>query len=349
MPSIASQQLDSIHAMLGAGQRSLRLERHSLILWGTSFGGLALVSNHLLTADQIPDPATRAMAWLGLMTLLLGAVSLLDWQLTRRAKLARDELWSFVHRQVLKVWWLLLSAGVLGTFATFFYGGAYLIFPLWLVLVGLGLYVHGLFSEQTVEWVGGLLIALGVCSVLFRLDAQSLQYLAAAAFGLGMPLLALLQGRRQATSAPFWLRGAKLLLWLGVVLIPPLLAQRLADAQQPAAAPLQTLQEYTRNPLTRQTVLLPAGLSIPVHVEVSGDAFSPSASSVLPLILKRPVEVLVEHGRPTGQWRYPTGPWQHEGYPTALLIPWMRATLQPGIGPQLQVGLVVNMTARAPS
>ena len=139
MPSLAAQQIDSIHAMLASGQRSLRLERHSLVLWGVCFGGLIALSNHIITAQQIPDPTQRALAWLGLMSVVLGTVSLLDWALTRRAKRARDEFWSFIHRQVLKVWWLLLAAGVLATFATFFYGGGYLVYPLWLVLVGLGL------------------------------------------------------------------------------------------------------------------------------------------------------------------------------------------------------------------
>ena len=349
MPPLATQQLDSIQAMLGAGQRSLRLERHSLVLWGASFGGLILASDHIFTADQVPDPTHRALAWLALMGVLLGAVSLLDWQLTRQVKRARDEFWSFVHRQVLKVWWLLLTTGVLGTFATFFYGGAYLIFPLWLVLVGLGLFVHGLFSQPLVEWVGDLLIAFGVCGVLFRLDVQTLQHLAAAAFGLGMPLLALLLENGQARGSPFALRSMKLLLWLGVVLAPPLWAQRMAEAQQPAEAPLHSLAEFSRDPLPRQIVLLPAGLAVPVQIDVSGDTFAPSTQTVLPLVLKRPLEVLVDRGQLTGAWRFQGGNWHRDAWPAALLIPSIQATLQPGTGPRLRAGLVVRMAAHAPS
>ncbi|MEW6559387.1 MAG: MFS transporter permease [Pseudomonadota bacterium] len=344
MPSLAAQQIDSIHAMLASGQRSLRLERHSLVLWGVCFGGLIALSNHIITAQQIPDPTQRALAWLGLMSVVLGTVSLLDWALTRRAKRARDEFWSFIHRQVLKVWWLLLAAGVLATFATFFYGGGYLVYPLWLVLVGLGLYVHGLFSEQAVEWAGGLLIAFGVCAALFRLDVNALQCLAASAFGLGLPLLAALLERGEVR--PVWLRAANLLLWLAVVLGAPLLAQHLADASQPAPAPLRSLEQWERAPLQRQAVLLPAGLTVPVRFDVSGDLFAPSAASVLPLMLRRPVEVLAEDGHLTGAWRYPDGRWHGEPLPAAILVSDLRAELQPNAGAQVHARLHVSMTAR---
>ncbi len=108
MPQLAIQQLDSIHSMLSAGHRNLRVEQHSLVLWGTICGGLILASNRILTAEQFPVVEQRAIAWLILLALTVSGVSLLDWHLTRRAKQARDEAWSFIHRQVLKVWWLLL-------------------------------------------------------------------------------------------------------------------------------------------------------------------------------------------------------------------------------------------------
>ena len=154
MSQLANQQLDAIHSMLSAGHRNLRVERHSLVLWGVGCGGLILASNHIFTAEQYPDLKQRAFAWLILLTLAVSGIALLDWHLTRQVKQARDETWSFIHQQVLKVLWLLMAVGVLLTFATFFFGGSYMIFASWVVLVGLGLYVHGLFSEATAG-VGG--------------------------------------------------------------------------------------------------------------------------------------------------------------------------------------------------
>jgi len=175
MTQLATQQLDSIHSMLSAGHRNLRIERHSLLLWGAICGGLILFSNRILTVEQFPELKQRVIAWLILLALTVSGISLLDWHLTRRAKQARDEVWSFIHRQVLKVWWLLMSVGVLLTFATFFYGGGYMIFAAWVVLTGLGLYVHGLFSEELLEWSGALIIVIGIGMLAFRLDYTASQ------------------------------------------------------------------------------------------------------------------------------------------------------------------------------
>lgn len=102
MSQHATQQLDSIHAMLSAGHRNLRVERHSLVLWGAIGGGLILASDRILTPEQFPLLELRATAWLILLALTISGIALLDWHLTRRAKQARDEAWSFIHRQVLR-------------------------------------------------------------------------------------------------------------------------------------------------------------------------------------------------------------------------------------------------------
>jgi hypothetical protein len=70
----------------------------------------------------------------------------------------------FVQAQITKVWWLLIGMGVLFSFAASVSGGAaMMVFGIWLLLVGLGLglYIHGLFSDQMLEWAGALVIALG--------------------------------------------------------------------------------------------------------------------------------------------------------------------------------------------
>lgn len=303
MTQLATQQLDSIYSMLSAGHRNLRVERHSLMLWGASCGGLILLSNHILTAEQFPELKYRAIAWLILLVLTLSGVSLIDWHLTRRAKQARDEAWSFIHRQVLKVWWLLMSVGVLLTFATFFYGGGFMIFAFWVVLIGMGLYVHGLFSEELLEWTGALIIAIGIGMLAFRLNYTASQWVAASTLGLGMPLLAAMldRGRERAT----WVRLVQSVGWLLCVLIPPLLAQRLVSASAPPDAPIVSLEEFRRQPTSQQIVTLPAGSTIPVKVEVSGDVFRASNASVLPLVLNVPIEIVMKNGQLTGNWRFP--------------------------------------------
>ncbi|MFY9260581.1 MAG: hypothetical protein WAO71_08755 [Gallionella sp.] len=340
MSQLASQQLNSIQSMLTAGQRNLRIERHSLVLWGVSSGGVMLASNHILTAEQFPLLEQRATAWLILLVLTLSSVSLLDWHLTRRAKQARDEAWSFIHRQVLKVWWLLMSVGVLLTFATFFYGGGYMIFAAWVVLAGMGLYVHGLFSEQLLEWTGALIIAVGVASLAFRLDYAASQWVAASTLGLGLPLLALMLDRGRERAA-----GVRLLqsvAWLLCVLIPPLLAQRLIVASVPPDVPLASLKEFRQQPAAQQIVLLPAGSSIPVKVEVSGNVFRANSEAVLPLELNVPLEIMMSNGQPTGDWRFPGESWALAREANWIRIPWIKAELTPQNGPEIRTSLVVE-------
>lgn len=214
------QQLNAIHAMLAAGHRNLRIERHSLWLWGLPSGLLFAVAESILTVEQFPDHVWRASAWLALIMAVLAAVALIDWFWTRRVKETRDEAWSFIHRQVLKVQWLIMTMAALATFASFFYGGGYMICAVWLVFLGLSLYVHGLFSEELLEWVGCLCILLGVTSLFAHLPFGTMRWLAASVFGLGLPLLSLMLDRGRHCAAP--VRLGQMMGWLFAVLVLPL-------------------------------------------------------------------------------------------------------------------------------
>lgn len=345
MSHLVNQQLTAIHAMLSAGQRNLRIERHSLILWGLTGGILFLLSETILTPEQIPILEQRALAWLALLATVGTAVGMLDWQLTRRAKLARDEAWSFIHRQVLKVWWLLLAIAALLTFAMFFFGGGYMVCAAWLVFVGIGLYVHGLFSEELLEWAGVLIILIGIASLAFRLSYETMRWIAAAVFAIGLPLLALLLDRGRHRSAVF--RLGQILAWLLAVLALPLWGQQHAEAAPLPEGPALSLAEFRQRqdlggPLV---VALPAGTAIPVEVEVGGDIFALAgqANPVLPLTLGEPIEVLTMDGRLTGDARFPGQAWQRARDVRWISIPWLKAELTQERGPVVRGQLIVRL------
>lgn len=340
MTHSASQQLDSIHSMLAAGQRSLRIERHTLLLWGLSCGAIILASDRILTPEQFPVLEQRALAWLIFLVLAVSAVALADWHLMRRAKLVREETWSFIHRQVLKVMWLLMAVGVLLTFATFFYGGGYLIYAEWVVLFGVGLYVHGLFSEELLEWVGALVIAIGICMVAFRLSYTDMQWIAASTLGVGLPLLSRMLDRGQVRAAR--VRLAQSVGWLLCVLMLPLLAHAFNTPAAVADAPLVTLAEFRQQADAHRAVSIPAGTSIPVKIEVSGNLFRSADSVTFPLVLNEPLVVMMNEGKPTGEIRVDGGEWLRWQDTLTIHIPRIAAEYDPNIGTAIRSSLIVK-------
>ena len=339
MQQLATQQLASIHSMLSAGHRNLRIERHSLLLWGASGGVIILLSDHILTAEQIPNVSMRAIAWLFFLVLTLSGVALIDWYFMRRAKQARDEAWSFIHRQVLKVWWLLMSLGVLLNFAMSFYGGGYMIFAAWVVLAGLGLYVHGLFSEELLEWIGVLIIAIGIGMLAFSVDIISSKWVAASTLGLGLPLLSTMldQGKQRS----FLRRLAQSTAWLFCVLLLPLAAHQFNRVTLPLDTPVVSIDEFSLQPSKAQIVAVPAGTMVPLKVELSGDVFRASHSAVLPLELKQPIEIMMNNGVATGEWRFPGAQWAHARGSIWVRIPSINVSLLPQTGPVINAGLNV--------
>lgn len=343
----ASQQLDAIHSMLSAGQRNLRIERHTLILWGLTGGLLCLFSDNILTPDQFHDNTQRAMAWLLLLIVSFGGTAILDWHLTRRVKQVRDEAWSFIHRQVLKIFWMLVGIGTLLTFSMFFFGGGYIVFGAWIVLLGLGIYVHGLFSEETLEWAGGLMILLGISALASGLPYETMKWVAASVFGIGFPLLAAMldHGRK----LPSWKRMVQSTLWLTAVLALPFLAHRNASAVELPAAPVMPLSTYRQlsDVSGFHIVQIPVGTEVPVEVEVSGDVFDSTANPVLPLKIARPIEVALRDGQLTGETRFPGGDWLPAREARWIRIPWLKAELTPETGAVIHGGLVVTVDTRS--
>lgn len=341
----ASQQLSAIHAMLSVGHRNLRIERHSLLLWGIPAGLLFAISDRILTPEQVPALEQRALAWLLLLTVVLGAVGGLDWWWTRRVKEARDEAWSFIHRQVQKVWWLLMGLATLCTFGMFFFGGGYMVCALWLVVVGLGLYLHGLFSEELLEWVGATIIVLGIGSLFAQLPYETMRWIAAAVFGLGLPLLAVMldRGRHRAIHV----RLGQLLAWLLAVLALPLWLEGQAQRSVLPDEAAISLEDFRRNGNTaagHTIVNLPAGTRVPVEIDVAGDLFVNSGDkAVLPLTLARPIELLLVDGKLTGANRFPGETWQAARQARWITIPFLKAELSPEKGPFVSSKLIVQM------
>jgi hypothetical protein len=341
--STVAAQLESIHSMLAAGHRSIRLQRHSLMLWGVTGGILCLATEHVITRERFPGHLERPLALLLFLGIVLSGVALADFGYTRYRAQARDESIPFVQAQVTKIWWLLIGMGVLFSFATSFFGGGYMTFVIWLVLFGLGIYIHGLFSEQILEWAGVMMILLGIGALALPAPYVATQWLAASAFGLGMPLLSTMLDRGASRSA--WLRAGQSALWLAVVLMPPVVVYQGWKSQPPPAAPRMTLESFMRqaDPRASAIVAMPAGSKVPLRFSIGGGLVEEDPDMTVLLTLARPVEVVVVDGKPSGQFRIADGPWKQRAPGMWFQHLKVRGTLAPDAGPAAFLSLVLTL------
>jgi hypothetical protein len=294
-----SEQLDSIQAMLAAGHRSVHLERHTLLLLGSVGGFLIAATEVVFTADRFPDHRQRAVSLLLWLAFWLGGVSLLDHRLTRRARRRRDETLPFAQSQITRAWWMLLTMGSLASFAMFFYGGGAMIYGLWIVLVGLCIYLFGLFSRPVTEWIGLATLLLGVAALGTGMPYGTTRWLCAAVFAIGMPAAALLAHRIEGNGLVKRLMAV--ILWLALVAGPPLVFVRMASVAPPDAG--------------ERVLHLPAGTRVPLRIDLDGPLLAIAPNADAALTLKAPVDVVVADGQPDGRYRVAGGAWHkvHDG------------------------------------
>ena len=340
--STLTTQLEAIHSMLAAGHRCVHMRRHSLVLWGVTGGVLCLATEYIITADRFPEHWMRATAVLVFLAAVLAAVAVVDFRYTRHRAQASDESIPFVEAQITKLWWLLIAMGVAFTFGTSFFGGGYMVFVAWLIVFGLGVYVHGLFSEQILEWAGVMMIVLGVAALAASVPYVVTQWLAASVFALGMPLLAAMLDRGRAKSA--WIRGMQSALWLAVVLAPPFAAYEWLKTQDAPSAPALSLESFAREPEARgaTVVTLPAGARIPVKVRIGGGVVQ-DHEEILPLTLARSIDVVLLDGKPDGRFRVEGGEWKRRIYGMWIRVLDMQGALTRDAGPAVSLKLDLTL------
>lgn len=325
--------------MLTAGHRSICIPAHTLFLWGGAGGILALAADLLITEERFPVIWQRNVALLFLLSVVLSGVALADFGFTRQRLQARDESLSFVHAQITKVWWLLIGMGVLFTFATGVYGGSYMVFGVWLVLIGLGLYVHGLFSDQILEWVGILIILLGIGSMLPQLGYLPAKWLTASVLGLGFPALVLMLGR--GTQWPLAKKLNALGLWLLWVAIPPALGYYTCERIVEPVGPVISLSAFGRQSPApaEQIIQIPSGTISPLKIRMQSNLLHTDEQSELPMRLTQPLQISMINGVPDGRFRAGDGEWKRGRFDIMVSVEKMAVDIQPGKAPALVIDM----------
>lgn len=349
LPPGAPSHLAVLQNLLIAGHRPIQLRPGSLVRWGLAFALLAWSTDPLLRLPalqgQVALQAGLAMLWLGLG---MGLTAYLDWRALQSAAIQAQETLPFVQLQVSKVWWLLLAAGVLYTGSTFFFGGGYQVYMVWLALVGLGLFLHGLFAQELVEWAGAGIFLMALLVMSSGLPLAWHRPLVISTSGLGLPLLGWLL-RRQ--SAPIPRTGALMAGVLGLLLasiVPALAAmqwnQRLA---LPADIPV-----YSRSALLKLgsdpaqwpryvALHVQAGTPIELQLELQGGVLQPAGDGAhLTYTVAQDMDLLLVDGKLSHHVRRNGQDWQDSAG-------WLRITrleLTPDLSQAS--GLKVNSRAR---
>jgi hypothetical protein len=272
--------------------------------------------------------------------MVLIGTGMLDYRLTQHRRRARDESLSFVQRQITKVWWMLVGLIVVINIGMNLYGGGSLFYGIALVLVGVGIYIHGLFSRQMLCWGGGLMILLGLVLLASSPEIDAQKWIAASAFGIGLPSLSILVNRISAGSGRRELFLS--LFWLGLVLSPAGIAINLTQQIGHADWPEVSLEEY-RNGYGADhaeglILKLPAGTRVPLQIRLGGDTLTSEEPAILPMKLIRPVSLPIIAGEVENRVRIDQGRWQ-SGYDYRVRDWRVSSDLSPEKGPDLKLSL----------
>ncbi len=339
-----AEQIDAIHAMMESGARSVRLETHTPVLWGLAGAILILVIDDVFTAEQFSVAWQRTLAANAFIGMVLLAVGIVDFRLTRRARLARDESLSFVQTQLTKVWWLVVTLVVLLNIGMNFFGGGYLYYPVVMALIGLAFYIHGLFSQQMLSWAGLLLIFVGAMSIVLGIPFSTQEWLAVVVFGIGLPALGFMI-RTTWLQTTTLRRGMTATLWLSLILV---CAAMLSGMEQrraipdASAVPLQQFQQTKNGDDTLQLVRLPAGTRVPLQLSFAGDILKGDVTAELYLTLSQDLDVMVQNGQPDGRYRVAGGEWKAKRYTFRVKNVDLSSTLTEEKGPEASVRLFLS-------
>lgn len=341
----ASEQIEAIHAMLASGHRSVYMERHTLIYWGLAAAGLILLVAEIFTPERFPVTWIRAIASAAFIGSVLALVGYFDFRQLRRSRDQRSESISFVQLQITKVWWLLVGLIVLINLAMHFFGGGYMFYSLVLILMGLALYFHGLFSKQMLSHVGILMIFLGLASISLRLPFEAIKWLTILCFGIGWPILGL-SLNLPIVNRSFAHRLIFSLVWLGVVILPALGIYKLGTMKEQPNVQVVSLAQYMQEtpvePAVEEVVALAAGSTIPLKIELSGDVIDGLNSITLPMVLSQQMEIVLKEGKPDGRFRVANGPWKAYVYNYRIRDFSMTSSLDRQQGPQVNLKLYVS-------
>ncbi len=305
-------QIDAIYSMMEDGQHSVKMERHSLLIWGITAAVLILITDLLFNPQTIPVRWQLIFSQTIFISIVLFLAGFWDLKLTRKVRQQRDESLSFIQLQLTKVWWFFVALIVLLNVGMNFFGGGYMFYGLTIALIGMAFYIQGLFSTQMLKWIGLMLIVIGLTSVAFNLHFLVTKWLAAGVFGLGLPMLAFILDKPKIHST-LLKRLALSAVWVVIVIFPSVIAYQHKLSFNAEELTTRSISEYKalnkEQAAEKQIIHLPVGTVVPVNINMNGDIFEVSETAKASITLTKSLDVVIDNGKTNGYFRMNNGEW----------------------------------------
>jgi len=305
-----TSQIDVIESMLATGHRSIRLERHTLILWGLTTAFLILFVKNVFTPDLIPEIWQRSLTMNLFIAVVVFGIGYWDLRLTRRKRELRDETISFVQKQLTKVWWLIIGLIILINLGMDLFVGKYLFYPILIAFAGLGFFIQGLFSQQFLAWNGIVLILLSLAIIILQIPYLTIEWLTIITAALGMPVMAWLMDLQDVQKKLSY-RVIASVLWVTVITIPTWYIHQERYHDPDSGIQHIAFQEYSEHKMKNTSIVvnIPAGTHIPLEVTIQGDTLETFTTTAVPLVLKRSIDLTAKNGKFDGRYRINNGNW----------------------------------------
>jgi len=341
--NIANNQLLSIQSMLASGHKSIHIERHTPILWGTAIAFLIGFNFDLARPFYESSHNAGRVFTISMVAVVLFVAVLLDMKMTKAARSLRDESISIVQRRVTySIWMFFAFSFVLDAYANTHLGGGRKMFGVYVVLGGITMSLFGMYAERWYRWCGAVMIVAGLCMMFLIDPGNTLRLAAASVFFVGGVSSSILANRAKTHWQCFGLS----MLWIISAFLLLLIWLKL-DYQldiTPDTQAILTMEEYQEQKTQGHVIVrLPVGTVIPVKIEVGSDIFSSNAKTTMKLKMGKQIDIEVKDGRLTGIYRVNNGKWleSNDAIYTRLFE---RKTILTGLGsPFLQRKMILGV------
>ena len=188
------------------------------------------------------------------------------------------------------------------------------------------------------------MVLLGLFSMAMRFSFMTVEWLTVAIFGIGFPALAwLLSWRPQRFRKNYRLVFS--IIWLSIIALPTYALDQLNQRHAVPVVPIEMLQDYlsqTDKKSPTHIVRLPAGTTVPLQVRIHSNVLAQDTSGTISLLLTQPLDLVLENGKPNGQYRVAAGKWNDQRYKFMVTNVQIDSSLMHEEGPKVNVSFDIE-------